>query len=116
MPKNPKTSEEKALSEELTLRQKNLMRYARITIEELERISTVGGESIPIDKPVMLRMPFRNHIPEERWDTVLDWSHSNMSDLFDIGYDTAMLFVQEHWKKLDFKSKPKMRPLRRQQG
>jgi len=88
------------------LRQKNLLRYAGFTINELEKISNSGGETIHIDKPKMLRMPFRNHMPEEQWEKVLDWSHSNMSTLFDIGYDTAHAFVQRHWKDLDLDQAP----------
>jgi predicted acylesterase/phospholipase RssA len=50
--------------------------------------------------PVMLRMPFRDLIPEEHWPKVLDWSHSNMSTLFDIGYQTGKNFVANHAAKL----------------
>ncbi|HSF94119.1 MAG TPA: patatin-like phospholipase family protein [Thermohalobaculum sp.] len=46
--------------------------------------------------PKMLRMPFRDLIPEEHWPKVLDWSHSNMSTLFDIGYETGQNFVEKH--------------------
>ena len=45
-------------------------------------------------------MPFRNHIPEEQWPTVLDWSYSNMSTLFDIGVETGEAFFAEHEERL----------------
>lgn len=48
----------------------------------------------------LLRMPFSDHIPEEHWPEVLDWSHSNMSRLFDIGHQTAQAFLDRHWDKL----------------
>lgn len=83
------------------LRLENWLRYAGFTIDEMKKIATTGGESIDPEKPIMLRMPFRDHMPEEQWKTILDWSHSNMSTLFDIGYDTAMTFVHKHWKQLD---------------
>jgi|GEM_PF-1088814 len=49
----------------------------------------------------LLRMPFRRHIPEEHWPNVLDWSHSNMSTLFDIGYETGRTFVANHRERLE---------------
>ena len=97
---------------EMLKRQKNWLRYAGFTIDELQKISSSGGETIHADKPRMLRMPFRNHIPEERWETVLDWSHSNMSTLWDIGYDMAQEFVQNHYQALGLKKKPKAKKIR----
>ncbi|MEP1207784.1 MAG: hypothetical protein ABJM29_12825 [Rhizobiaceae bacterium] len=97
---------------QLQKRRKNWLRYAGFTLHELEKISSSGGETIHADLPRMLRMPFRDFIPEDRWDTVLDWSHSNMSSLFDIGYDTAQMFVQEHYEELGLKKKPKLKPLK----
>ncbi|MCJ8308058.1 MAG: patatin-like phospholipase family protein [Hyphomicrobiales bacterium] len=93
-------------------RERNLLRYAEFTLDELKNISNMGRETIHIDRPAMLRMPFRNRISEERWEKVLDWSHSNMSDLFDIGYDTAQDFLQEHWEQLGLKKRPPKKPQR----
>ncbi len=101
------TEAEKALH----LRRKNWLRYAGFTIDELERISSSGGETIHADRPKMLRMPFRHHIPEKHWETVLDWSHSNMSSLFDIGYDTAQAFLQDHYLDVGLDKPPKQKPL-----
>ncbi|MEP0940194.1 MAG: hypothetical protein ABJH63_10340 [Rhizobiaceae bacterium] len=95
-------------------RQQNWLRYAQFTIDELEKISNMGRETIHIDRPAMLRMPFRNRISEERWEKVLDWSHSNMSELFDIGYDTAQDFIQENWERLGLKKCPPKPPQRSQ--
>ncbi|NKB51780.1 MAG: hypothetical protein GKR97_06085 [Rhizobiaceae bacterium] len=99
----------------LHLRRKNWLRYAGFTIHELEKISSSGGETIHADLPKMLRMPFRNHIPEKHWETVLDWSHSNMSSWWDIGYDTAQVFIQENYKDLGLDKPPKLKPLRYKQ-
>lgn len=93
-------------------RELNLIRYAEFTLKELENIAGMGRETIHIDRPAMLRMPFRKRISEERWENVLDWSHSNMSDLFDIGYDTAQDFLQEHWEQLGLKKCPPKKPQR----
>jgi hypothetical protein len=56
--------------------------------------------------PNMMRMPFRNHIPDDYWPNVLDWSHSNMSYLFDKGYETGQKFIAENWAALGLKKKP----------
>lgn len=56
--------------------------------------------------PNMMRMPFRDNIPDDYWPKVLDWSHSNMSYLFDKGFETGQKFVQENWKALGLKTKP----------
>jgi predicted acylesterase/phospholipase RssA len=56
--------------------------------------------------PNMIRMPFRDHIPDDYWPKVLDWSHSNMSYLFDRGYETAQAFIDKNWEKLGLKAAP----------
>jgi predicted acylesterase/phospholipase RssA len=48
----------------------------------------------------LLRMPFRDHIPEERWPEALDWSYSNMSALFDIGVETGEKFFADNEERL----------------
>ncbi|MEP5760400.1 MAG: patatin-like phospholipase family protein [Litoreibacter sp.] len=53
----------------------------------------------------VLRMPFRKHISDEQWPKVLDWSYSNMSTLFDIGYKTGQEFVRDNKDKLETSSK-----------
>jgi predicted acylesterase/phospholipase RssA len=55
-----------------------------------------------------LRMRFRDHIPEEHWPKVLDWSHSNMSKLFDIGVKTGEDFVEKHRERLENSMKAKL--------
>ena len=49
----------------------------------------------------LLRMPFEKHIPQEYWPNVLDWSHSNMTRLFKIGYETGQAFVQTHRSRIE---------------
>lgn len=48
----------------------------------------------------VMRMPFRDNISEEQWPKVLDWSYSNMSTLFDIGYKTGKEFAETNKEKL----------------
>ncbi len=49
----------------------------------------------------VLGMPFADHIPDEQWPKVLDWSYSNMSTLFDIGYETGKQFVKDNAARLE---------------
>ncbi|GAB4532254.1 MAG: hypothetical protein Tsb0019_33940 [Roseibium sp.] len=49
----------------------------------------------------LLRMPFGRHIPGEHWPKVLDWSHSNMSQLFEVGHETGRAFVADHRERLE---------------
>jgi len=58
----------------------------------------------------VLRMPFADHIPEEQWPKVLDWSYSNMLTLFDIGYETGKKFVEDNAAKLAKSQEWHMRP------
>lgn len=53
------------------------------------------------DRTEVLRMNFRDFIPPEQWPYVLDWSHSNMSRLFDVGVETGKAFVETHRDRLD---------------
>jgi predicted acylesterase/phospholipase RssA len=39
-------------------------------------------------------------IPKEHWPYVLDWSYSNLSKLYDIGYEAGLRFYEEHGDKL----------------
>jgi NTE family protein len=50
----------------------------------------------------LLRMRFRDNIvDQERWEKMLDWSHSNMSALFEIGVKTGRQFVIKHRERLE---------------
>lgn len=53
-----------------------------------------------LENVTVLRMPFRNNISDEQWPKVLDWSYSNMSALFDIGYKTGQQFVEQYRQEL----------------
>lgn len=66
------------------------------------------AEGVPSDCPrthsrrsELLRMPFGRNIPEDHWPKVLDWSHSNLSTLFDIGHETGRQFVANHKDRLE---------------
>jgi predicted acylesterase/phospholipase RssA len=62
------------------------------------------------DRTELLRMPFRNNIPEEQWPEVLDWSYSNMSELFDIGFETGKEFYETHKVRLERSMKHNPKP------
>jgi predicted patatin/cPLA2 family phospholipase len=40
------------------------------------------------------------NIPKEHWPYMLDWSYSNLSKLYDIGYEAGLRFYEEHGDKL----------------
>jgi NTE family protein len=42
----------------------------------------------------LMRIKF--DIPEQHWPKVLDWSYSNLSTLYDIGYEAGQKFFEEH--------------------
>src|ERR687895_7500 len=46
----------------------------------------------------LLRIRF--DIPDERWPQVLDWSYSNLSTLYDIGYAAGLKFYDENEEAL----------------
>jgi hypothetical protein len=48
----------------------------------------------------ILKVEFDKHMPEEQWPHVLDWSYSNLSTLFDVGYEAGLAFFEEHEAKL----------------
>ena len=72
-------------------------------LRELER-QVMGNRDMNLaqeSRTELLRMPFRDHIPEEHWPLVLDWTYSNMSKLFDVGYQTGCAFVEDHKARLE---------------
>lgn len=66
----------------------------------------IGSHGQKLADLTMLRMPFRDHIPQDYWPKVLDWSHSNMSTLFDIGYKTGKAFLEDNWEALGLERSP----------
>ncbi|MFK7745222.1 MAG: patatin-like phospholipase family protein [Roseobacter sp.] len=69
----------------------------RIAEMDSEKYETDGAE---LENVEVLRMPFRDNISDEQWPKVLDWSYSNMSTLFDIGYKTGKEFAEKYADKL----------------
>lgn len=48
----------------------------------------------------LLKVDLMGAIPEEKWDTVLDWSQSNLETLFEIGYRAGKQFCQQYGERL----------------
>jgi predicted acylesterase/phospholipase RssA len=69
-----------------------------------------GAGGHDLDRTELLRMPFRDHIPDDQWPEVLDWSHSNMQKLFDIGVETGEKFYEDHKERLKLSMKYKADP------
>lgn len=69
-----------------------------IRLFELEHnIDHVTGK----EKRRLLKMDLMGGIPEGHWNNVLDWSESNMTLLFDVGYKAGVAFCREHADTLD---------------
>lgn len=94
---------DRALDEEAERLEEELYQAGEDAI--YQAIFKAGREELSA-MPNMIRMPFRNHIPDEYWPNVLDWSHSNMAYLFDRGYETGKKFVAENGAALGLKAKP----------
>lgn len=50
----------------------------------------------PDGKPLRKLLKIKFEIPENHLSQVLDWSHSNLSTLFDIGYQAGLRFYEKH--------------------
>ena len=48
----------------------------------------------------LLQVNFGELIPEEYWPKVLDWSYSNLSTLYDIGYEAGKKFFENNQERL----------------
>lgn len=55
-------------------------------------------------KRKLMKVPLAQHIPDEHWPKVLDWSHSNLKLLYDIGYQVGLKFAKDH--QADLKTVP----------
>ena len=48
----------------------------------------------------LLQVNFGELIPAKHWPKVLDWSYSNLSTLYDIGYQAGQKFFEQHKERL----------------
>lgn len=48
------------------------------------------------EKRRMLKLDLMGGIPEKHWPDVLDWSQSNMTQLFDVGYQAGLELCRRH--------------------
>jgi predicted acylesterase/phospholipase RssA len=48
----------------------------------------------------LLQVNFSELIPEKHWPKVLDWSYSNLSVLYDIGYEAGQKFFERNQQRL----------------
>ncbi len=59
---------------------------------KLRAKAKAGGKFPDVEKPYIVKF----YIPPEQQPFVLDWSRSNLERLFDIGYESGRIFVQEN--------------------
>jgi hypothetical protein len=69
-----------------------LVEIAKDDIRLFENVHNKDG------KINLLRIPF--DIPERHWPQVLDWSYSNLSELYDIGYAAGQKFYEKNEQTL----------------
>jgi hypothetical protein len=48
----------------------------------------------------LLQINFGELIPEKHWPKVLDWSYSNLSTLYDVGYEAGQKFFAKYKDRL----------------
>ena len=84
----------------VALAQKNLEHFEEHENKQRDKDGNVLKDEIGRDKPIfdLLKMQFT--IPEQLQPHVMEWSYSNLSRLWDIGYVTGMDFVRSHKDKL----------------
>jgi len=54
----------------------------------------------------LLQVNFSELIPDKHWPKVLDWSYSNLSTLYNVGYDAGQRFFDKHGARLTTKRPP----------
>jgi predicted acylesterase/phospholipase RssA len=50
----------------------------------------------PVENRKLLKVQFSEHMPEEQWPKVYDWSYSNLSTLFEVGRNAGKAFVKNN--------------------
>lgn len=67
-----------------------------IARDDLKLFKATHLKNYPKLQGNVLRVPLLENIPEAELPDVFDWSHSNLSNLYKIGYETGLKFVGEH--------------------
>ena len=80
-----------------------------IRLFELQHNRDAAGQ----EKRRLLKVNLMSGIPEGHWDKVLDWSQSNLSLLFDVGYNAGLAFCRDNADVLglDYDSRAEPRKL-----
>jgi predicted acylesterase/phospholipase RssA len=66
----------------------------KLAKDDLKLFEMVHNRDPQSGKPKrrVLKVPLSKHIPDDYWPKVLDWSHSNLQLLYDIGYKAGLEF------------------------
>ncbi|MBV1774546.1 patatin-like phospholipase family protein [Burkholderiaceae bacterium DAT-1] len=70
-----------------------LVELTRDDLKLFQHLHNVDKHGHP--KRKLLKVDLTRHIAPERWESVLDWSQTNLSELFDLGYAAGQTFVDE---------------------
>ena len=80
-----------------------LVEIAKDDIRLFEQVHNKGWSE---EQPQLNLLRITFNIPDAHWPHVLDWSHSNLSKLYDIGYQAGLDFYDEHKDKLTIGPRP----------
>lgn len=68
-----------------------------VKIFETQHLEKLGD---PPGSVSLLRLNFREDMPQDHWPNVLDWSYSNLKTLFDVGFKAGKRFCAQNAKEL----------------
>lgn len=76
-----------------------LVEIAKDDLKLFEHLHNIGPDGKP--KRKLLKVPLVQDVPSDDLDEVFDWSHSNLSRLYDIGYQAGLRFCEQHAVELE---------------
>lgn len=86
----------------------------RLAKHDTNQFLNQSGQKDGVGEEV-LKLGFEDLIPEDYWQEVLHWSHSNMTYLFDIGYRAGTRFFERNEAALTSKTSATVTPLHEHQ-
>jgi NTE family protein len=67
-------------------------------------------ENFKQPRPKLLKIDFSSHVPKDHWPNVLDWSYSNLTTLYKVGYEAGKALYEENCDALMPDSVRSVRP------
>jgi NTE family protein len=74
-----------------------LVAVAEDDLKLFEKVHKGGiPEQFGQPEPKLLKIDFSNHMPKDHWPNVLDWSYSNLTTLYKVGYAAGKAFYEKN--------------------